>query len=169
MTLLLYHIFYYCCNYYFLKYCYSSFRRPIYCRFILGRVPPNLFLSDFCFAKHFWVLSRFVARSYPNCDETRSRIIRFGNRYGIILDGSVAEWLKAHDSKSCGRANVSEVRILSLPPRSLRNASKSEIRISRFTLDANPLASAKLEKVRLDYFLNEFSDFSGKIEGAENN
>lgn len=28
----------------------------------------------------------------------------------------MAEWLKAHDSKSCGRANVSEVRILSLPP-----------------------------------------------------
>lgn len=60
------------------------------------------------------------------------------------------------------------MRILSLPPRSSRNASKSEIRISRFTLDANPLASAKLEKVRLDYFLNEFFDFSGKIEGAEN-
>ena len=78
-----------------------------------------------------------------------------------MVSGSVAEWLKAHDSKSCGRVTVSEVRILSLPPHSLRNASKSEIRISRFTLDANPLASAKLEKVRLDYFLNEFSDFSG--------
>ena len=34
-----------------------------------------------------------------------------------IGDGSVAEWLKAHDSKSCGRVTVSEVRILSLPPR----------------------------------------------------
>lgn len=33
-----------------------------------------------------------------------------------IGNGSVAEWLKAHDSKSCGRASVSEVRILSLPP-----------------------------------------------------
>lgn len=28
----------------------------------------------------------------------------------------MAEWLKAHDSKSCGRVTVSEVRILSLPP-----------------------------------------------------
>ncbi len=37
-------------------------------------------------------------------------------KYGIIGDGSVAEWLKAHDSKSCGRLRVSEVRILSLPP-----------------------------------------------------
>ena len=34
----------------------------------------------------------------------------------IIIGGSVAEWLKAHDSKSCGRASVSKVRILSLPP-----------------------------------------------------
>ena len=25
--------------------------------------------------------------------------------YGIIIDGSVAEWLKAHDSKSCGRVD----------------------------------------------------------------
>ena len=37
--------------------------------------------------------------------------------YGRIIDGSVAEWLKAHDSKSCGLATVSEVRILSLPPK----------------------------------------------------
>ena len=36
--------------------------------------------------------------------------------YGKIRGGSVAEWLKAHDSKSCGLATVSEVRILSLPP-----------------------------------------------------
>ena len=36
---------------------------------------------------------------------------------GRIIDGSVAEWLKAHDSKSCGRVTVSEVRILSLPPK----------------------------------------------------
>lgn len=28
----------------------------------------------------------------------------------------MAEWLKAHDSKSCGLATVSKVRILSLPP-----------------------------------------------------
>ncbi len=46
----------------------------------------------------------------------RVAISCFGNRCDIILDGSVAEWLKAHDSKSCGRASVSEVRILSLPP-----------------------------------------------------
>ncbi len=38
--------------------------------------------------------------------------------YDKIGSGSVAEWLKAHDSKSCGLATVSEVRILSLPPRS---------------------------------------------------
>ena len=36
--------------------------------------------------------------------------------YDKIRGGSVAEWLKAHDSKSCGLATVSEVRILSLPP-----------------------------------------------------
>ncbi len=41
------------------------------------------------------------------------------HRYDIITGGSVAEWLKAHDSKSCGLARVSEVRILSLPPGSL--------------------------------------------------
>ena len=40
--------------------------------------------------------------------------------YGRIVHGSVAEWLKAHDSKSCGRASVSEVRILSLPPGMLK-------------------------------------------------
>ena len=28
----------------------------------------------------------------------------------------MAEWLKAHDSKSCELATVPEVRILSLPP-----------------------------------------------------
>ena len=53
--------------------------------------------------------------------------MRFCDR---MISGSVAEWLKAHDSKSCGRVTVSEVRILSLPPRCLRNASKSETRIS---------------------------------------
>ena len=31
-------------------------------------------------------------------------VCEWGN-YGIIIDGSVAEWLKAHDSKSCGRVN----------------------------------------------------------------
>ena len=46
----------------------------------------------------------------------RVAISCFSNRCDIILGGSVAEWLKAHDSKSCGRASVSEVRILSLPP-----------------------------------------------------
>ena len=36
--------------------------------------------------------------------------------YVKIYSGSVAEWLKAHDSKSCGVARLSKVRILSLPP-----------------------------------------------------
>ena len=54
-----------------------------------------------------------------------------------MTGGSVAEWLKAHDSKSCGRVTVSEVRILSLPP--LKPVSVS-VRIRIF--DANPLASA---------------------------
>ena len=35
---------------------------------------------------------------------------------GKIEYGSVAEWLKAHDSKSCNGATRSEVRIPSLPP-----------------------------------------------------
>lgn len=33
-----------------------------------------------------------------------------------IISGNVAEWLKAHDSKSCELARVPEVRILSFPP-----------------------------------------------------
>ena len=37
--------------------------------------------------------------------------------YVNIEGGSVAEWLKAHDSKSCGVARLSKVRILSLPPK----------------------------------------------------
>ncbi len=37
----------------------------------------------------------------------------------IIGSGSVAEWLKAHDSKSCRRASVSRVRIPPLPPKRL--------------------------------------------------
>ena len=28
-----------------------------------------------------------------------------GGKCGIIMSGSVAEWLKAHDSKSCGRGD----------------------------------------------------------------
>ena len=32
-------------------------------------------------------------------------VVYFGVGYGIISGGSVAEWLKAHDSKSCGRVN----------------------------------------------------------------
>ena len=44
----------------------------------------------------------------------------------------MAEWLKAHDSKSCGLARVSEVRILSLPPRSDERAQKAGL-VCRFT------------------------------------
>ncbi len=29
--------------------------------------------------------------------------LQIGGRYAIIRSGSVAEWLKAHDSKSCGQ------------------------------------------------------------------
>ena len=32
-------------------------------------------------------------------------VVYFGVEYDIIMGGSVAEWLKAHDSKSCGRVN----------------------------------------------------------------
>ena len=42
--------------------------------------------------------------------------LKIGVKCYRIIGGSVAEWLKAHDSKSCGRSRVSEVRILSLPP-----------------------------------------------------
>ena len=60
-----------------------------------------------------------------------------------IRSGSVAEWLKAHDSKSCGLARVSEVRILSLPPE-----TKEESLLSYFVSEGSrgmiyPLASAK--------------------------
>ena len=41
----------------------------------------------------------------------------------------MAEWLKAHDSKSCGLARVSEVRILSLPPRQKATDMAEEKRI----------------------------------------
>ena len=58
----------------------------------------------------------------------------------------MAEWLKAHDSKSCGRVTVSEVRILSLPPK-----NKIESLLSYFVFEGtlgimNPLASAKHRK-----------------------
>ena len=32
-------------------------------------------------------------------------MVQSKGNYGIIIDGSVAEWLKAHDSKSCGRVD----------------------------------------------------------------
>ncbi len=38
-------------------------------------------------------------------------------------NGSVAEWWKAHGSKSCGSARFSEVRSLSLPPLVLKSVS----------------------------------------------
>lgn len=63
--------------------------------------------------------------------------------YDKIGSGSVAEWLKAHDSKSCGPLRVSEVRILSLPPHSYGMYQKAGCRIS-LALDANPLASATI-------------------------
>jgi hypothetical protein len=51
-----------------------------------------------------------------------------GRFYDKIIDGSVAEWLKAHDSKSCGPLRVSEVRILSLPPQIFgQNLFRAEI------------------------------------------
>ena len=37
-----------------------------------------------------------------------------------MILGSVAEWLKTHDSKSCMQATVSGVRISPLPPRSIK-------------------------------------------------
>ena len=54
----------------------------------------------------------------------------------------MAEWLKAHDSKSCGRVTVSEVRILSLPPNQFTGSSKLFL-VGIRTFGANPLASAK--------------------------
>ena len=60
----------------------------------------------------------------------------------------MAEWLKAHDSKSCDGATRSEVRILSLPPDVAMRVSASHpvrgafcwVRIRTF--GANPLSSA---------------------------
>ena len=48
-----------------------------------------------------------------------------------IRNGSVAEWLKAHDSKSCGLATVSEVRILSLPPKRKESTMQTFLRSAR--------------------------------------
>ena len=57
--------------------------------------------------------------------------------YGIISGGSVAEWLKAHDSKSCGRVD----RLGGSNP--LASAILKQIRDVRIrTFGANPLASA---------------------------
>ena len=56
----------------------------------------------------------------------------FLQNYVRIMNGSVAEWLKAHDSKSCGRASVSEVRILSLPPE-----AKEESKLSCFVSEGS--------------------------------
>ena len=58
---------------------------------------------------------------------------------GRIIDGSVAEWLKAHDSKSCGHLVVSEVRILSLPP-SLQTSSR------RFFVLARSITALRAKK-----------------------
>ena len=62
--------------------------------------------------------------------------------YGRIGGGSVAEWLKAHDSKSCGRVTVSEVRILSLPPETKEESLLSYFVSEGSTEDKYPLASA---------------------------
>lgn len=43
-------------------------------------------------------------------------VLRIGVACDKIINGSVAEWLKAHDSKSCRRATVSRVQIPPLPP-----------------------------------------------------
>ena len=81
-------------------------------------------------------------------------VLRFGRRCGKIRDGSVAEWLKAHDSKSCRVARLSEVRIPSLPPRLLRDVLKSRIRLS---LHSNRIPSYAILRIAvLGYFLWDF-------------
>lgn len=62
--------------------------------------------------------------------------------YDRIVSGSVAEWLKAHDSKSCRVARLSEVRIPSLPP-DKQYGSSEPFFVGIRIFDANPLASAK--------------------------
>ena len=57
----------------------------------------------------------------------------------------MAEWLKAHDSKSCGRASVSEVRILSLPPEAKEESLLSCFVSEGSTEDEYPLASANIK------------------------
>ena len=54
-----------------------------------------------------------------------------------VVSGSVAEWLKAHDSKSCRRATVSKVRILSLPP-----FAQVWCKCTDSFFESNPFASA---------------------------
>lgn len=61
----------------------------------------------------------------------------------IISGGSVAEWLKAHDSKSCGRVN----RLGGSNPLASAKKTKEESLLSYFVFegsrkDNNPLASA---------------------------
>ena len=62
-------------------------------------------------------------------------MIYLGELYGIIIDGSVAEWLKAHDSKSCGRVDRLGG---SNPLASATTPGESFFRIRTF--GANPLA-----------------------------
>ena len=72
-------------------------------------------------------------------------IFDFSKVCGKITGGSVAEWLKAHDSKSCGRASVSEVRILSLPPEAKEESLLSCFVSEGSTEDEYPLASANIK------------------------
>ena len=105
-------------------------------------------------------------------------MLRIEVAYGKIIHGSVAEWLKAHDSKSCGVARLSEVRILSLPPRLQKPFfSDSDLRCesSRFrhasydalkkqdsvlaSLEANPLASATAPEVVFLFSCHKVADY----------
>ena len=62
----------------------------------------------------------------------------------------MAEWLKAHDSKSCGLATVSEVRILSLPPSKLASATRPKGRTLPPWIGVSPVGKRRKDA---SYFL----------------
>ena len=57
-----------------------------------------------------------MLKSPQNESDDDFGILFWGGMCYNVRNGSVSEWFKEHDWKSCERATVPEVRILSLPP-----------------------------------------------------
>ena len=75
-------------------------------------------------------------------------------KYGIIsLGGSVAEWFKAHAWKACKGESLSEVRILSLPPR--KKQASELARLTAFSKEVEESFSSRFRHLdcKRDSFL----------------